>query len=185
MNINKPKAVLFGASISAFCCLFALGLSCSLSACSDTVQREAEHYILPANYVGAFYVIFDQVSGEPLQYQHDARQYQIPANGVLLTQGKISKGVIATDKLRFFRQDAPEQLTEITARWLTSIDTEQAYQDNTTYIFGGGPGIYSSSELKCDIHFRGFHIGTKSQILDEVNHFDIESFIQQNKLSCD
>jgi hypothetical protein len=26
MIINKPKAVLFGASISAFCCLFALGL---------------------------------------------------------------------------------------------------------------------------------------------------------------
>lgn len=26
MNINKPKAVLFGAGISAFCCLFALGL---------------------------------------------------------------------------------------------------------------------------------------------------------------
>jgi hypothetical protein len=104
---------------------------------------------------------------------------------VLLTQDNISKGVIATDKLRFFRQDTPEQQTEITARWLTSIDAEQAYQDNNTYIFGGGPGVYSSSELKCDIHFRGFHIGTKSQILDEVNHFDIEKFIQQNKLSCD
>jgi hypothetical protein len=26
MNINKPKAVLFGAGISIFCCLFALGL---------------------------------------------------------------------------------------------------------------------------------------------------------------
>ncbi|HEY0921793.1 DUF6843 domain-containing protein [Rheinheimera pacifica] len=165
-------------------CSFAtILLSYSLTACSETVQqREAEHYILPANYVGAFYVIFDHASGEPLQYQHDARRYQIPANGVLLTQAKISEGAIAADKLRFFRQDAPEQLTEITARWLTSIDTAQAYQDNTTYIFGGGPGVYSSSELKCDTHFRGFHIGTKSQILDEVNHFDIESFIQNNKL---
>ncbi len=117
-----------------------------------------------------------------MQYQADARQYRIPANGVLLTQARISEGAIAADKLRFFRQHTPEQLTEITAHWLTSIDTEQAYQDNTTYIFGGGPGVYSSSELKCDIHFRGFHIGTKSQILDEVNHFDIESFIQNNKL---
>ncbi|KUM53295.1 DUF6843 domain-containing protein [Rheinheimera sp. EpRS3] len=172
---------------SILLCSFASALlSYSLTACSDPVQqREAEHYILPANYVGAFYVIFDQASGEPLQYQHDARQYQIPANGVLLTQAKISEGAIAADKLRFFRQNAPEQLTEITSRWLTSIDTEQAYQDNTTYIFGGGPGVYSSSELKCDIHFRGFHIGTKSQILDEVNHFDIESFIRQNKLNCD
>jgi hypothetical protein len=120
-----------------------------------------------------------------LQYQHDARQYRIPVNGVLLTQAKISEGAIAADKLRFFREDSPDQLTEITARWLTSIDAEQAYQDNTTYIFGGGPGVYSSSELKCNIHFRGFHIGTKSQIPDEVNHFDIESFIQQNKLNCD
>ncbi|WP_177172194.1 hypothetical protein [Rheinheimera pacifica] len=56
-------------------------------------------------------MIFAQTRGEPLQYQGDARQYQIPANSVLLTQGKISDGVIATDKLRFFRQDAPEQLT--------------------------------------------------------------------------
>ncbi|MDP2714797.1 hypothetical protein [Rheinheimera sp.] len=167
-------------------CPSALFLCYSLTACSETVQqREAEHYILPANYVGAFYVIFDQASGEPLQYQHDARRYQIPANGVLLTQAKMSEGAIAADKLRFFRRDTPEQLTEITARWLTSIDTEQAYQDNNTYIFGGGPGVYSSSELKCNIHFRGFHIGTKSQILDKVNHFDIESFIQQNKLGCD
>lgn len=164
-------------------CTSTLLLCYSLTACSETVQqREAEHYILPANYVGAFYVIFAQSRGEPLQYQGDARQYQIPASGVLLTQGNISEGVIATDKLRFFRQDTPEQLTEITARWLTSIDPEQAYQDNTTYIFGGGPGVYSSSELSCDIHFRGFHIGTKSQILDEVNYFDIESFILNNKL---
>ncbi|MEO3864283.1 DUF6843 domain-containing protein [Rheinheimera fenheensis] len=168
------------------CSVAAVLLSYSLTACSETVQqREAEHYILPANYVGAFYVIFAQTRGEPLQYQGDARQYLIPANGVLLTQGNISEGVIATAKLRFFRQDTPEQLTEITARWLTSIDPEQAYQDNTTYIFGGGPGVYSSSALGCDIHFRGFHIGTKSQILDEVNHFDIESFIQKNALSCD
>ncbi|SEH85681.1 hypothetical protein SAMN05660691_01829 [Rheinheimera pacifica] len=61
--------------------------------------------------MGINYVIFAQTRGEPLQYQGDARQYQIPANSVLLTQGKISDGVIATDKLRFFRQDAPEQLT--------------------------------------------------------------------------
>lgn len=161
-------------------------LSSPFTACSDTVQqREPEHFILPANYVGAFYVIFDQANGEPLQYQHDARRYLIPTNGVLLTQAKISEGAVVADKLRFFRQNTPEQLTEITARWLTSIETEQAYQDTTTYIFGGGPGVYSSSELKCDIHFRGFHIGTKSQILDEVNHFDIESFIKQNKLICD
>ena len=160
-------------------------LYCFITACSDPVQqREAEHYILPNNYVGAFYVIFDQASGEPLQCQHDARQYLLPANGVLLTQANISESAIAADKLRFFRQDTPEQLTEITARWLTSIDAGQAYQDNTIYIFGGGPGVYSNSELKCDFHFRGFHIGTKSQILDEVNHFDIESFIQQHKLSC-
>jgi len=80
MSINKPKAVLCGADIAAFYCLFALGLSCLLTACSDTVQqREAEHYILPANYVGAFYVIFDQASGEPLQYQHNTRQYRLMA----------------------------------------------------------------------------------------------------------
>jgi hypothetical protein len=99
-------------------CSFASAiLSCSLTACSETVQqREAEHYILPANYVGAFYVIFAQASSEPLQYKHDARSYQIPANGVLLTQAKISEGAIAADKLRFFCQDTPEQLTEITAR---------------------------------------------------------------------
>ncbi|PKM18923.1 MAG: hypothetical protein CVV11_10935 [Gammaproteobacteria bacterium HGW-Gammaproteobacteria-15] len=95
MSINKPK-VLFGADIAAFYCLFALGLSCSLSACSDPVQqRGAEHYTLQANYVGAFYVIFDQSSGEPLQYQHNTRQYRLPANGVLLTQAEINEGAIA------------------------------------------------------------------------------------------
>ncbi|HEY9041387.1 MAG TPA: hypothetical protein VIN66_04340 [Rheinheimera sp.] len=163
-----------------------LVLSYSITACSETVQqREAERYILPANYTGAFYVIFDQAQGEPLQFEQGSRQYHIPDNGVLLTQASISEGIIASDKLRFFRQDSPQQLTEITARWQTSIDAGQAYQDNTVYIFGGGPGVYSSSELSCDFHFRGFHIGTKSQILDEVNHFDIESFIKQNELRCD
>lgn len=158
----------------------------SLVACSKNMQpREAETYILPANYIGAFYVIFAQPAGEPLQYQQDARQYHIPANGVLLTQAKISEGAIADDKLRFFRKHAPNQLHEISNRWLTSIDPEKAYQDDTVYIFGGGPGVYSSSELNCDIHFRGFHIGTKSQILDEVNHFDIETFIQENNIGCE
>lgn len=160
-------------------------LSYFVTACSNsTQQREAESYILPENYVGAFYVIFEQPTGDAPIKMDSARLFHIPDNGVLLTQAAISEGVITADKLRFFQKNGANQLTEITARWHTSIDPEQAYQDTTTYIFGGGPGIYSSSGFKCDIHFRGFHIGTKSQILDQVNHFDIESFIKDNKLGC-
>ncbi|KKO44836.1 hypothetical protein WG68_13440 [Arsukibacterium ikkense] len=165
--------------------LAAILLCCSLAACSEAVQRDAESYVLPANYVGAFYIIFDQPTGAPAIKLEQARLFQIPDNGVLLTQERISEGAIAADKLRFFRQQPANQLAEISARWYSSIDPEQAYQDSTTYIFGGGPGVYSSSELNCDIHFRGFHIGTQSQILDQVNHFEIEIFIKNNKLGCD
>ncbi len=183
MSITLSPAA---ASSIGRCFLAAILFSYSVTACSDTTQqREAESYILPENYIGAFYVIFDQPTGAAPTTLDSARLFQIPDNGVLLTQAPISEGAIAADKLRFFRQDAPGQLTEITGRWYSSIDPEQAYQDSATYIFGGGPGVYSSSELSCDIRFRGFHVGTKSQILDQVNHFDIESFIKDNKLSCD
>lgn len=168
------------------CTLAAILLSYSVTACSDnTRRRDAESYILPENYIGTFYVIFEQPTGSPPITLDNIRQFTIPDNGVLLTQTPISEGAIAVSKLRFFRQQPDNQLAEISDRWYGSIDPEQAYQDSTTYIFGGGPGVYSSSTLECDIYFRGFYIGTQGQILNQVKHFDIETYIKNNNLGCD
>lgn len=160
----------------------------SLSACSssDVTEREPEHYILPASCVGAFYVVFEQSQGEELVYKDGARQYEIPENGILLSQGLPNEGVVPADDIRFFCKTEQGPLIEVTERWTTSIgDPDAARQDPTVYIFGGGPGVFSSSREPCKVRFRGFHVGTKAQILDLEGHFDITDFLKTQSGLCD
>lgn len=157
------------------------------TACSNdnTAEREAEHYLLPAEYVGAFYTVFSQAQGKPVDHEQGARQYEIPDDGILLVRGTPNEGVVRSEDIRFFLKSEAGALQEVSARWTTSItDHKAAREDPTVYIFGGGPGVFSSSAHTCDIRFRGFHIGTKAQILDGVGHFDIEDFLKERPELC-
>jgi hypothetical protein len=58
----------------------------SISARGLLVRNEPEVYLLPDGYVGPVLIVYDQPTGEPRKYEAGARVYEIPENGMLLTQ---------------------------------------------------------------------------------------------------
>ena len=177
-------------SLNLLKCLSALSSSMlflfSLGACAESQQeREPETYLLPKDYVGAFYIVFNVAEGEPVHRQAGARIYDIPESGVLLTQGNTNEGVAEASKIRFLRYAENEERVEIKDRWTTSIgDEAMARDDPKTYVFGGGLGIFSRSGWPCKISYAGFHIGTKGEILELTNNFNIADYLQERSIDC-
>lgn len=63
-----------------------------LSSCNQ--KPKPETYLIPEGFKGRATVIFNQKKGVPSKYENGRRIYEIPANGILLTQFKEEYGFI-------------------------------------------------------------------------------------------
>lgn len=163
------------------------GLFILISACADPQrQREPETYSLPDGYVGSFYVIYKVPNGEPKKIVNGARAFDIPADGVLLTQSDLNPGWIDTDKIKFYYRKKSGELQEIKERWTGSVaDTKENRADKRVMIFGGGVGTFQKTADSCYITHKEFHVGTKKDILDGVHHFDLSAIPDLDKKVCE
>lgn len=50
------------------------------------LTEESQVYLIPQGYTGPVLIVYDQVDGQPPKYENKSRVYEIPINGVLLTQ---------------------------------------------------------------------------------------------------
>ena len=57
-------------------------------------KAEAEIVIIPKDYRGEIFIIFDQKNGDSIQYENKKRIYAIPKTGVKLTQFSWNTGFI-------------------------------------------------------------------------------------------
>jgi hypothetical protein len=55
---------------------------------------EPETYLIPKGFTGRIDVILDQANGLPKKYENGRRVYEIPSNGILLTQFKDEYGIV-------------------------------------------------------------------------------------------
>lgn len=163
--------------------IFFLILSAAYS--DQNISREPETYILPEGYIGSFYIIFNVPSGQPRKKQLGERVYEIPASGVLLTQMDINPGWINENKIKFFYRLKNGALREITERETTSwTDTPKHRADTRITIFGGGIGILQGASYPCPVENQAFHVGTRKDILEMVNHFDISDIPYLPEIKC-
>lgn len=84
-----------------------------MAACSAE-EGNPEIFLLPEGYQGAFYVVYNIPEGEPLTYEDGAPVYDIPQDGVLLTQADVSPGSVRKDM--FFYESADGTRESIDAR---------------------------------------------------------------------
>ena len=144
-----------------------------MAGCSE--GREPELYLIPEGYVGSFHIVFNIPSGKPQTYENGARVYDIPEDGVLLIQSNSNPGSISGDKINFYYESEDGNRRQIKGRWTTSLhDTPENRSDDQVYIFGGGIGLIEPVR-HCQIYTSDYYVGTKSQALDNVGHFDIYS----------
>lgn len=70
-----------------------------------------ERYLLPEDFRGVVYVVFDQEKGEEKEYEGIHRVYRIPESGILITQFSENEDVFSFQE--FFFENRNGELTEL------------------------------------------------------------------------
>jgi hypothetical protein len=117
---------------------------------------ENETYLLPNRFMGIVTIIFNQKNGMPEKYEGDKRLYEIPDNGILITQFKQNYGwhkfptyyYIAADNKRI-------QIPYALEAYQLSLDTIKIYGHRS-----GMNGDEATSYVKYDMFF----VSTKKEI---------------------
>lgn len=136
-------------------------------------EKNYEIFLLPEDYQGAFYVVYNVPDAEPLTYEDGAPVYDIPQDGILLTQTDVTPNSVRSDKFFYESEDGSRQI--IDGRWTTSFnDTPENRADDQVYIFSEDLVKYGYTR-DCSIYYSDFYVGTKAQALDQVNNFRLFS----------
>ena len=116
----------------------------SMLSCSNP---EPEDYLLPEGFKGRATVIFNQKEGASPKYENGKRVYEIPANGILLTQFKDEYGIV---NHHYYYVDSNGKRTALpiyqyeynkdgTTKWIVKNENETGiFSDGTTGQYGEG-----------------------------------------------
>ncbi|HXU27887.1 MAG TPA: hypothetical protein VN698_11705 [Bacteroidia bacterium] len=129
----KHKILSFG----YFC--FAITVMLFNSSCYNYAKPEI--FLVPKGFNGRLEVVFNQKNGTPVKYENEQRIYQIPNDGILLTQFSDDYGII---NHKFYYVDSIGNRTPIpifaeehnpdgTTKWLFKDENEiGVFLDGTT-----------------------------------------------------
>lgn len=171
--LNKGDSMKSSFNVHFFKMLYMGILIALLSACTEVKKREPAIYLIPDGYVGSLYIIFNAPNGQPPKYEGDSRVYEIPPSGVLVTQMDANEGWIESSRIQYFYVNDTNERTPISEHITSTIhDTPENRKDKQIIIFGGGLGEVEPIN-NCQINDQSFAIGSKSDLLDSKNMFDI------------
>ena len=163
--MNKLSLNIKVLKMTFICVTFSL-----LSACSDSKENAPTIYLIPEGYVGSIYIVYDIPNGETPKYEGESRIYDIPTSGMLITQMKTRYN---NGEALFYYKNDDGTRTQIIDRATSTIhDTPENRKYSKTIVFGGGVGQIEPLR-RCNATYKSFSIGTKSQLLDNINMFDI------------
>lgn len=105
-------------------------------------------YLIPEGFTGRVNIILNQKGGSPTKYEDGRRVYEIPSDGILLTQFTINDGFI--DRKYYYvdsignRTDLPiykyDHNSDGTIRWLIKDNNELGiFLDGTSGQYGNPP----------------------------------------------
>ena len=123
---------------------------------------EREVYILPKNYIGVVYVLFNQKLGEKPKYEAGKRVYEIPSSGILKTQFSFNDGWHGMPEYYYADGNNKKMI-------IYQLDTRGLRQNKLQVCCT--QNFKTGNETKGSVQYERFFIGTKQQI-DSV--FEIE-----------
>lgn len=133
--------------------------------------QSADHEIIivPKNYEGYIVIIYDQKNGIEKQYIGRSRLYNIPSDGVLLTQFSNNPGWSALPK---FYIDSMSGNNEI-----PFVENFENIPENRICAFGGASGSVNKDLAGNRIvRYKHYYVGNKNQIrqfIDIAEKIDI------------
>lgn len=144
------------------------------------VKPEGEIHLIPKNYRGSIYYIFDIPSGTPLRYENGARVYEVPQSGVVVTSAPLNEHF---GTIKYYFVDGDGHRTPIKDFWRGSFDhTPEERADPRIYILGMEVGTYRADIDSCEITLWTYYVGTKADALDHRNLFQVEDYYRQHPL---
>ena len=136
--------------ISLFCQIALLQLFFS---CAE--QREPEIYLIPIGFVGKVNVIFNQTYGNAIKYEDGKRIYEIPRNGILLTQFKEEDGFTIHHYYYVDSTGTRLPLKIFLAGSQSTTDDVGVFRDGTV-------GVYGSSDNTKSLSYQEFYVTKRS-----------------------
>lgn len=128
---------------------------------SYLTKPEKELYLIPADFVGKFRVIYGQPCGSSPGYEKDRRVLQIPADGLLLIQPTFEAGWIDNEYYLVNKAGRRQKIAEL-------LQYQERRQEvlgvllKSTGSFGGPmPDGSNSSESPLAIHYADFQVFNK------------------------
>ena len=139
-------------------------------------RAEPETFLFRDGFTGSAIIIQDRPDGAPATVEDGRRIYNIPQDGVLITQATQNTGTVDE---KFFYVLADGTRREIVEREFSTLaDTPQNRADTTVIVVGGGAGSIGADEIP----YRDFGIGTRAQILD-AERLDPMAILDQQGIS--
>ena len=120
-----------------------------MTACRQ--QPEPETYLIPTGFKGKVNIIFNQFNGAAVKYESGRRVYEIPNNGILLTQFEDEDGLI---NHQYYYIDSTGN------RQTLKIDLEDNISNPSEVgIFRDGTlGVYGNSDNPKSLSYQEFYV---------------------------
>jgi hypothetical protein len=140
--------------------------------CNRSTPCEKEIYLIPEGLKGQIIVFLDQPDGQAVQYEGEARLYQIPSSGLLKSQFKRNGGCMGDNRIRFFYVDSIGDRTPVAFFMDIDRDTIPAGMDYVLMTF------LSETNKKPDfiIHLLG-RSDEFGELLKSVRNIDPEEIL--------
>jgi hypothetical protein len=126
---------------------------------------EPETYLIPKDFKGRVNVIFNQVNGQPKKYENGRRVYEIPMNGILLTQFKDEYGII---NHQYYYVDSEGKRSALEIYKFEHFEKDSAgyvvTDKNKVGIFlDGTTGTYGNSDDKRSVKWQEFWVTSDNE----------------------
>ncbi|MBO9584424.1 MAG: hypothetical protein J7574_09725 [Flavobacterium sp.] len=141
----------------------------SLMGCNQS--KEKEIYLIQSGFKGKVNVIFNNAKGEPTKYENGVRIYEIPKDGILLTQFKVQEGLIKRD---YYYVDGSGKRNPLKIM----TDSENTNDSEIGIFRDGTIGVYGDSNDKNSLTYQEFYVTDKNKL---EGYFTDESINEFNK----
>lgn len=152
---------------------------------------EPADFLIPKGYMGRVAVVFEQKQGEKPKYLNGRRIYEIPPNGILLTQFKAESGFV---DYRYFLVDSNDSQTPLpiyvyeynkdgTIKYLVRDREQVGIFGHGTTVANKEPG-HNPTELVFNIPGLEFFVSTFNGLdtVESMERFNqkVDSLIEAN-----
>lgn len=134
--------------------LYLIGMLNLFALYSCHQQAEPETYLIPEGFTGKVNIIFNRKEGKPVKYEDKRRVYEIPADGILLTQFTTNDGFI--NRKYYYKM----QSGELKPLRSFESDTAEIKKDEVGIFLDGISGVYGNSGDPSALEYQEFLVSS-------------------------